>query len=300
MKLEPDLIWRVDEADDQEKILEILYRRFEMSGRLIRKLKKDKGILIGKESRSVYSRVRKGDLIEIFFPEEVCEDVPNEGVAVKTIYEDKWILAVDKPAKLLVHPTLPGQTDTLSNGIAAHMKTRGESYIIRHVNRLDRDTSGVVVIAKNSFVHDQIALQMNRREVEKIYKALVKGRFEKKVGKLEYPIGRPDPNDIRRAVMETGKAAATLYRVLSESNGISLVELRLMTGRTHQIRVHMAHAGHPVLGDELYGEREPSMDRQALHAESYSFFHPVTKALLEIKTDLPDDMKRLMSHKNFD
>ncbi|SRR6056297_929598 len=300
MKRNSDLKFIIDEKYADKKIIEILYKQIGMSGRFVRKLKKGKSIEANGEKTSIYSRVKSGDLIEIYFPKEKCEDLPNEGIEVSVLYEDKYLLAVEKPAGLLVHPIKTDQNDTLSNGIASYMKSKGEDYIVRHINRLDRDTSGVVLIAKNSYIHDQIAVQMNNGEVEKTYNAIVEGILDKKSDRIDCPIGKPDILDIRREVMDTGKPSTTIYDVVSESEALSVLRIRLLTGRTHQIRVHMAHIGHPVLGDDLYGLPSELISRQALHAGSYTFRHPVTKKIIEIKSELPEDMRDIMERNNFE
>jgi len=300
MKRNPDFKFPVDEKNEDKKIIDILHKEMGMSGRLVRKLKKARAVESNGEKTSIYSRVKSGDLLEIHFPQEPCEDTPNEEIEVEVLFEDKWLLAVEKPAGLLVHPIKTDQKDTLSNGIASYMKSKGEDYIVRHVNRLDRDTSGVVLIAKNSYIHDQIAVQMNNGEVKKSYNAIVVGILDKKSDRIDYPIGKPDILNIRREVMEKGKPSTTLYYVVSESDDLSFLNIRLLTGRTHQIRVHMAHIGHPVLGDDLYGTPSELIGRQALHAASYIFRHPVTKEIVEIKSELPRDMRDIMGRKNFE
>jgi len=300
MERNPDFKFLVDEKNADKKIIDILHKEMGMSGRLVRKLKKGKAVESNGEKTSIYSRVKSGDLLEIHFPEEPCEDIPNEEIEVEVLFEDKWLLAVEKPAGLLVHPIKTDQNDTLSNGIASYMKSKGEDYIVRHVNRLDRDTSGVVLIAKNSYIHDQIAVQMNNGEVKKSYNAIVEGILDKKSDRIDYPIGKPDILNIRREVMENGKPSTTMYDVVSESDDLSFLNIRLLTGRTHQIRVHMAHIGHPVLGDDLYGTPSELIARQALHAASYAFRHPVTKEIVEIKSELPRDMRDIMERKNFE
>lgn len=300
MKRDADLKMKVNDKYINKKIIDILYKEFGMSGRFVRKLKKSKTIEINGENKSVYNRVELGDVIEIFFPIEECEDIPNENIKIKVLYEDKWLMAVEKPAGLLVHPIKDEQENTLSNGIAAYMKGKGEEYIVRHVNRLDRDTSGVILIAKNSYIHDQIAVQMSKGEVKKNYLAIVFGILDEKSKRLEYPIGKPDIKNIKREVMKQGKPSITLYEVIAEAKDASLLNISLITGRTHQIRVHMAYIGHPVIGDELYGICDEAIGRQALHAGLYSFKHPITDEIMSIKSELPKDMRELIKQKNFE
>ncbi|HKL11123.1 MAG TPA: RluA family pseudouridine synthase [Clostridia bacterium] len=300
MASNPDFKFIIDEKHADKKIIDIMYKEMGMSGRFVRKLKKGKAVKLNGEKTSIYSRVQPGDLIDIYIPKEPCEDIPNEEIEVVVLFEDKCLLAVEKPAGLLVHPIKEDQNDTLSNGIASYMKSKNEEYIVRHVNRLDRDTSGVVLIAKNPYIHDQIAVQMNNGEVEKSYNAIVEGIMNKKSDCIDYPIGKPDILNIKREVMENGKPSKTIYDVVSESDDLSFLRIRLLTGRTHQIRVHMAHIGHPVLGDDLYGLSSELIGRQALHAGSYSFRHPVTKKIVEIKSELPKDMREVLKGKNFE
>ena len=181
----------------------------------------------------------------------------------------------------------------MANGIMQYMLDTNQSFKIRFVNRLDMNTSGLLVVAKNSHSQDELTKQMKENIIQKRYVALVKGIVEKDKGTIDAPLGRPDPERVERGVMEGGYPSVTHYTVLERyPKGYSLVELLLETGRTHQIRVHMSHIGHPVLGDHLYGGENPWLiERQALHAYKLSFNHPVTGEFMELEAPMPEDMK---------
>ncbi len=176
------------------------------------------------------------------------------------------------------------------------MEETGQVFKIRFVNRLDRDTSGLLLVSKNAYCQTHITNQMKQDLIHKRYTAIVKGIVSSERGTIDLPIGRPDRDDIRRGVHQDGAPSVTHYEVLNYLNGHTVIELRLETGRTHQIRVHMSHIGHPVLGDSLYGEEEPDLiGRQALHASGLSFIHPITKERVDFEAPLPEDMRRAIS-----
>ena len=192
----------------------------------------------------------------------------------------------------MVHPTRSHPTGTLANGVLHHFRSKGENCIVRLVSRLDRDTSGLIIIAKNQYSHMFLAKEMERNTLIKGYTAVVWGNLKEKEGTINEPIYRPTDDSIKRVVDPRGQESITHYEVIESLKEADVVRLRLETGRTHQIRVHLSYLGNPIIGDTLYGRDEESLiNRQALHASHLSFLHPRTKERINLSSDLPEDMK---------
>ena len=266
-----------------------LKSRCGLSTRMITRLKREKnGILMdGKILRTV-DRVDAGASVVISLPEEDGSFVePREGV-LNIVYEDKHLLVVNKPPFMPVHPAKQHQTDTLANIVAWYAAKKGESYIFRAHNRLDRNTSGLVVMTK-----DKYSVNLLKNKVHKTYFALVHGCLDGE-GTVDAPIGLRDDSKIVRCVRADGSPSVTHYQSIFHTDSITLLRLWLETGRTHQIRCHMSHLGHPLLGDDLYGGSTELISRQALHCASMSFHHPVTGEELVLDAPLPEDMNRII------
>lgn len=244
--------------------------------------------------------LKEGDVLRILVPEE--NGAADNGSAASIIpvqlpldilYEDEDILVLNKPADMPVHPSAGNYENTLANGVAWYYKQQGENFVYRCINRLDRDTTGVLVLAKNPLSGALLSAQMKQRQIRRTYLALTDGIPPEK-GTVSAPIARMDDSVITREVnWEHGETAVTHYERLAVSNGYSLVELHLDTGRTHQIRVHMKYIGHPLIGDFLYHPDFRQIDRQALHAARLSFLHPIKKEPLVFTAPLPPDMQAL-------
>lgn len=283
----------VPSEDQGKKVIEVMARSMDLSSRMIRRCKQERLMKVNGETRSVNSLVVDGDVITVELEQETNIFNP-EPIPVDVVYEDPDILVVNKPAGLVVHPTKGHPGGTLGNALAWHALKNGENYKIRFVNRLDRDTTGLVIIAKNGFAQQFISDKMQEGAVEKLYLALVHGCPEQEEGTVDAPIQRLQPEDILRQVHEDGKSSITHYRVLGKLKGASLLQLDLETGRTHQIRVHMQHIGHPLLGDPLYGREEADiLERQALHAWQLSFETP-RRGKVCLKAPLPQDFVHCM------
>lgn len=287
--------YKAEKRDEGLTIKEVLKRRKGFSTRLLRKLKLEGGVFLNGTPKWLNERVSEGDFIEVQFPQEESHFEP-EDIPIEILYEDEDLLLINKQPGVVVHPTKGHPFGTIANGLAMEMKNRGEAFKVRFVNRLDMDTSGVLVIAKNSFSQESLVRQMKENKTEKIYLAIVDGVMAEKEGTIDLPIGIEDENSVGRVVTEKGYPSVTHFKVeavLPEER--TLVRLRLETGRTHQIRVHMSYIGYPVTGDSLYGTTRPDViGRQALHAEEFAFFHPRTGLPVRVRAAIPADMSALI------
>ena len=286
----------------------VLRNGLHLSRKLLTQLKKtDQGILVNGRKEKVNIFVKAGDRIEVYLPEEGSEHILPQPIPFQRIFEDDHLLIVNKAAGMIVHPTKGHYTHTLANGVVYYWQQKGEHCRFHPVHRLDQDTSGVLAIAKNAYAHQRIAEQMKANQVIKEYLALVYGKPPEQAGTIDAPIDIDPLDRRRRTVSRKGYPSVTHYRVVEEYGQISLVRLRLETGRTHQIRVHMKHVGCPLVGDKVYGpdadhDTIPNpvrMNRHALHSCRLAFCHPVTGEWLEFAACLPDDMKQLIRDLTF-
>ena len=240
---------------------------------------------------------KEGDRIEADLPPLSPQVSEPEDIPVDIIYEDESLVVVNKPAGMVVHPGAGNKTGTLVNAMLHHcsaLADTGDAIRPGIVHRLDKDTSGIIVIAKTDKAMRSLAKQFQNRTVRKTYVALVKGRVELDNGLVDMPLARHSGDRKKMTIeREGGKHARTIYHVVKRYKGFTMVRLDLETGRTHQIRVHMKHIGHPVVGDLVYGGC-PGMARQALHAEKLKFTHPVTCEVMEFTAPIPDDMAEVM------
>jgi len=291
--------YTVKPEDSMYALRDILRRNFSFSSRLMNRFKKNDCIMLNGEAVRVSVIPAAGDVITIDFPDEKSEFIP-ENVPIIPMYEDDDILILNKPAGYVVHPTKGHPAHTMANGLARYMNDTGRYFKIRFINRLDMDTSGLLAVAKNSHCQEHIVKQMQENKVVKKYLAFVCGIVQNDEGIIDAPIGRPDPEKVARGVSPAGYPSMTRYTTVERyKKGFSLVELSLETGRTHQIRVHLSHIGHPVVGDRLYGgENVFLIERQALHAFYISFFHPISGELIEVSADIPEDMLKLRNKLN--
>lgn len=265
-----------------------------ISGRMIQKLTRDNGMQVnGKKSFLAY-QVKTGDRIQVKVFKKESYGVEPEELPLEILYEDDHLLVVNKPPGLAVHPTEPHHKRTLANAIAYYYQTIGLQTKVNHVHRLDKDTSGAILIAKHALAHSILDEQLRNREIKREYYAIVAGTPSKLSDKIDLPIGRDRHHATRRRVSTSGDQAVTHYEVIETFGDAALLKLRLDTGRTHQIRVHLSHIGHPVFGDYLYGGPLKRIKRQALHAAKLSFYHPFTREMIDVIAPLPDDMNNLI------
>ncbi|MGM0378553.1 MAG: RluA family pseudouridine synthase [Bacillota bacterium] len=272
---------------------EVLKDIYNFSSRGVRRLKKRKFILLNDKSIKTSRKVKKGDRLKVLFKYEKLNYEPQQG-KLDILYEDGDILVLNKPPFIVVHPTKTHKKDTLANYIANYFKNNNIRKKIRFVNRLDMDTSGIIIIAKNSYAHQYIQKQMESKTIKKKYKAIISNSLDAKKGTINKPIGKEKKGDICRKVLKNGKKSITKYQTIKEFNNYTLVDIDLITGRTHQIRVHFSSLGNPLLGDELYGEKSNLINRQALHSYYLKLKVPRKKESVEISSKLPNDMSKAL------
>jgi 23S rRNA pseudouridine1911/1915/1917 synthase len=285
--------YKVTDDHNNVKVSTILRSQLKFSRGAIRRLKRCAGLTVNGQAVRLNALVQTGDLIRVNFVDDSQPVEPQE-MPLDILFEDEHLLAVNKPSNMLVHPLSYHLLDTLANGVIYHWLQQGHSSKFRAASRLDKDTSGVMLIAKNSYSCHQLAGQMKNGLCRRDYLAVVHDRIPADAGTIDLPIGRPDASSLIFGVTAQGKAAVTHYTVLQRFAGASLVKLRLETGRTHQIRVHLRHIGHPLMGDDLYGGSLELIQRQALHSWRLEFTHPVTGELMQLEAPLPADMTALI------
>ncbi|MFD2334025.1 RluA family pseudouridine synthase [Cohnella sp. GCM10020058] len=254
-----------------------------LAPKLVSKLVQTKGILL------------QGSSLRLaLFPRE-ARDFPPDWMELNVLYEDDFTLVVNKPSGYEVHPSERGQRGTLAHGVASYYEMSGQDVRIRHIHRIDKETTGPVLYAKNEFAHYQYDKAMREKGIERIYLALAEGELAQARGTINLPIGQDRHHSTRRRVSETGDPAVTHYEVVERFEGFTLVRLRLETGRTHQIRVHLAAIGHPLAGDGLYGGKRTIISRQALHGERLIWPHPWTGERLSVRAPLPADFEAALA-----
>ena len=282
----------VEAHEDGLMIKEIVYGRLNLSRGLLRRMKRGGGVYLNGKRDYLSRRVRAGDTIRIEFFDEKTQMEP-EKIPLNIVFEDDYLLIVNKQAGMAVHPTGAYQTGTLANALAYYWNSIGLETKVRLVHRIDKDTSGLVMVAKEPYTLQRLLQQLKQQELQREYLALAKGRLDSLQGVLSMSIGRSLDHGVKRAVSDDGKAAKTVYKVLARSTGATLVRARLKSGRTHQIRVHFAELGHPLLGDPLYSEARPEIIGQALHAWRLEFTHPRTEQRHSITAPMPEAMLNL-------
>ena len=270
------------------KIEYVLSGDLALSGNIIKKLKMSGGILLNGEKVHINQKLTKGDTLTLVFPEDRSENIVGEAMELDIIYEDEDIIAINKPPMIETHPSKNKNTGTLANGVMYYFENR---FTFRVITRLDKETSGVVLIAKNALSAQRLSEAMIKREIQKEYIAVVCGCPAEGQGVIDAPIKRAE--GIRRIVAEDGKQAITKYRVEREYDDLTLLKLKPITGRTHQIRVHLAYMGTPIYGDWLYGRKIPG-ERLRLHCSRVKFCHPSTGKLIEIEAPVPKDIVSLI------
>lgn len=296
MKLE----YIVTQDNKYFNIKEILKCHFEISERLLAKLKRNQKILLNGKPSYINALVKNNDsiLIDLDFEEE-NENIIASKMDLNVLFEDEAMLILNKPFNCPVHPSILHFEDSLSNGVKYYFNSNKLHKKTRPVNRLDKDTSGIVIFAKNEYIQENLIKQMKTNTFKKEYLSILEDHLETTSGTISAPISRKDGSIIEREINPIGDYAITHYELIKNftknDQKLSLVKFILETGRTHQIRLHSKYIGHPILGDSLYGRASNLISRQALHAYKITFIHPVSKKKITIETDLPEDMQNIIS-----
>ncbi|MGL5378721.1 RluA family pseudouridine synthase [Clostridium sp.] len=296
-----ELILKVEEKDKGTRIDKYLSEVIEGKSRsFIQGILEKNDVLVNEKVVKSNYKVRIGDEIKVNIPEPIELDVVAENIPLNIIYEDADVAIINKNQGMVVHPAPGNYTGTLVNGLLYHCKDLSSiNGVIRPgiVHRIDKDTSGVIVIAKNDEAHNNLAAQFKEHSIKREYYALVEGRFVKTEGTIDKPLGRHKRDRLKIAITEDGRRAVTHYEVLEQyNNGTSLVKCILETGRTHQIRVHMASIGHPLVGDPLYGLKKQryKLEGQVLHAKTLGFIHPKNNEYIEFDSELPEYFSNIL------
>lgn len=286
-------------------IKEVLKDYFLISDRLITKLKKNNNIFLNDFPKYIDYKINIGDKISVNLNfNEISENIIPKKMNLNIIYEDESLLIINKPANIPVHPSISHFEDSLSNGVQFYFQENNVKTKIRPVNRLDKDTSGIVIFAKNEYIQESLIKQMKNKTFEKNYYAILTGHINKKILKIDAPISRKDGSIIEREINKNGDNSVTYLELIKnfevffnkETIKLSLVKFSLETGRTHQLRVHSKYINHPILGDTLYGATSNLISRQALHAFKVKFIHPITKRNIILETSFPNDMQIILNN----
>ena len=282
------LVWQCKE---ENKLKSELLDKMNISVRMLCSIKKEKSVTVNGKYVPMHTMVCGGDIIKIELPHE-SNEYEAQQMGIEVLYEDFDLLVVEKPFGMVVHPTRNHLENTMLNALKYYFDENGIKSKVRFVNRLDRDTSGILIVAKNAYAHSVLTKDTSMWEMHKKYIAVVEGKLDES-GTIRLPIIKSE-DGIRRMVDENGQECVTHYRTIKSNERASFVELELETGRTHQIRVHMAAIGHPIFGDELYGGNLDLIERQALHCIELGFYSPRLEKEIRVKTKLHDDITELL------
>lgn len=295
--MERILEYFISQEDSGKSIKDFLQEQGYSRQNLVELKKIPESILLNGVWEYVTCKLAKGDTLRIQIKEEESsEKIPPIRLPFPVVYEDEDIVVVNKPADMPIHPSLNNYENTLGNAAAYYFMQQGKPFIFRCINRLDRDTTGLTILAKHMISCSMLQSDMVERKISREYLAIVEGVFDHTEGTIDAPIGRKEGSTIERIIdYEKGERAVTHYKVLEQKENVALLALRLETGRTHQIRVHMTSIGHPLVGDFLYNPQNKGMTRQALHAWKLSFTHPITKSVMELEAPIPEDMKTFLN-----
>ncbi|MCX8131970.1 MAG: RluA family pseudouridine synthase [Clostridia bacterium] len=298
----------VNQDSSGKNIKYILKNKLNLSERLVKKLKYSRKILCNNIPVYVNAIVNNGDIVEahVDFTEEVSDIIP-ENIQISIIYEDDYLIALNKQPNIVVHPTFSHPSGTIANAIMHYLNSKNIFRKIRPVSRLDRDTSGVIIFAKNEFIQEAMIRQMTSKEFHKEYIGIVYGTVNQSQGTIDLPIDRKPGSIMLRHISPTGDRAVTHYRVVEYLKEATFLKFLLETGRTHQIRVHCQAIGHPLIGDTLYPldneqhcianpqfKSDSYIGRQALHSQRVRFIHPFLKTEIILEAPIPDDIQRLL------
>ena len=290
-----DIEFPVSAESDGRFVRDIIRNDLNISSGLLTKLKKNGGIRLNGKNVTVAQKVCAGDLLTILFPTEKSETIQSVNIPLDIIYEDEDLLVINKPADMPIHPSLNNYENSLANALAWYFAKQDKPFVFRCINRLDRDTSGLTIVAKHMLSGGILSSMVAKRAIHREYLAIVRGHITPENGTIDAPIGRKGDSIIERQIdYAHGERAVTHYTLKEYKNGHSLLSIHLETGRTHQIRVHMKHIGFPLIGDYLYNPDMEYMTRQALHSHRLQFTHPITGESMDFTAPLPVDMQRVL------
>lgn len=289
----------INEENNMQRLDKALATQTDLSRTLLNELIRDGKVLVNCQVKKAKYKAKTGDLIEFEVPEAEVLEIKAEDIPLEIVYQDADVVVINKPQGMVVHPATGHADGTLVNALMYHIDDlSGINGTIRPgiVHRIDKDTSGLLMIAKNDQAHESLAAQLKAKTNKRRYLAIVHGEMPNDRGIIEAPIGRNPKERKKQAVIADGKPAVTHFEVVERFAGYTLLALELETGRTHQIRVHLAYIGHPVAGDPLYGPKNTLLPNkgQFLHAETLGFEHPKTREWLEFKADLPEIFQKTL------
>nr|WP_204518145.1 RluA family pseudouridine synthase [Brevibacillus fulvus] len=279
---------------------QIIRGKLAVSGRMLQRLTRSKGIQLNRKPPFLGRQVKEGDRVSVRIAErtpsakETTAQPSARLAALDILFEDEFYLIVNKRAGMMTHPINKEQTETLVDVVRLYLQGKGETGAVHPVHRLDKQTSGAVLLAKNSYAHQLADRALRNKDIRREYLAVLSGHLSEESGTIAAPIGRDHSHPTKRRVVKQGEPAVTHFQVVARSEQFTLVRIELETGRTHQIRVHFQHLGYPLLGDTLYGG-EKGLSHQALHAIALSFIHPVHKQEVSVEAALPKDLAEFLA-----
>lgn len=286
--------YEIEKQHDGAKLGDYLREHLMMSRNGLIKVKKSGSLKVNGLRVHTDNLLKTGDKVEFELPDQNSENILPEYMELDIIFEDEYMILINKAAGIPTHPSKNHYMGTLANGLMYHLMEEGQDITIRPVNRLDKNTSGLVLFAKSSHIQHLMSLESYKQKISKEYLAIVEGKVEAGSDTVDAPIAREREHSIKRTVREDGARAVTHYRVIERYEDYTLLSIFLETGRTHQIRVHMAYIGHPLLGDDLYGGGQEKINRHALHAYNIKMLHPIVHNDLNFTAELPRDMSALI------
>ncbi|WP_243298837.1 RluA family pseudouridine synthase [Bacillus litorisediminis] len=291
------LRWIVQKSEEGQMLREFLFAK-EISRRTLTAIKFEGGkIEVNGKEVNVRYILKENDLVRIQFPTEIpSESLITKPIPLDIVYEDESVLVINKPAGILTIPSREQPTHAIANGLLHYYQAKQIESAVHIVTRLDRDTSGLLLVAKHRYIHYLLTLQQKEKTVKRKYEALVEGVLEQVNQIIVAPIGRKENSIIERKVTQEGQYAETQISLIKQYQDFAHIAVQLRTGRTHQIRVHLSYIGHPLFGDDLYGGSLKWMKRQALHCVELSFIHPVTGEVKKFHSELPADMKAILDN----
>ena len=284
---------------DAGKTIETFLLEHEYTPTCIKSLKKAESLItVNGKWEFVNKLLQENDILEtVFLDDGSSENIPAVEMPLDIIYEDEDILVLNKAAHLPIHPTKGYETSSLANGVVYYYEKQNIPFVFRSINRIDKNTTGLVIVAKNMLSGSILGESMRKREIQRTYLAITEGDLPEN-GTIDLPIGRREGSAVERCIDENGVKAVTHFERLQYANGYSLARIRLETGRTHQIRLHMRAIGHPLPADELYHPDFTVIGRHALHSWKLAFPHPITKEMLYFEQEMPEDMKNILKEES--